>query len=196
MIIRVNRSLPLAYENDIENAAKEIPYFYTPNTSYAESDPSFKHYAELTKNSNIVENGQFTHAILDHGKVLSELHGLIYPILYIFAEKANIVVNNITRIKINLLLRDRSLDSNNYNFPHSDRAGGDKAFLYYINQTDGDTFLFEEADDYKNIPSKFTLKDRVTPSKGTGVFFDCSRFHASSNPIINQHRFVINFNFT
>ena len=195
MIIRVDRSLPLSYENDIENAVKEIPYFYAPNTSYAETDPFFEHYITLIKNSDVIENGQFTHAVLDEGNIVSNLHGFIYPILYIFAEKAGITINKITRIKINLILQDKTFKNINYNFPHSDRGTGDKVFLYYINDSDGDTFLFDEYDDYKIIPNKFTVNDRITPRKGTGVFFEANRFHASSNPAIAQNRYVINFNF-
>jgi hypothetical protein len=195
MIIPVSNTLPIAYENDIEQAVKEIPYFYAPNTSYADNDPAFKHYTELTKNSNIVENGQFTHAVLDEGHIVSNLHGFVYPILYIFAEKAGITVNKISRIKINLILQDKTFKNINYNFPHSDRGTGDKVFLYYINDSDGDTFLFNEYDDYETIPDTFTVKDRITPRKGTGVFFLSNRFHASSNPAIAKNRYVINFNF-
>ena len=115
--------------------------------------------------------------------------------LYIFAEKAGITVNKISRIKINLILQDKTFKNINYNFPHSDRGTGDKVFLYYINDSDGDTFLFNEYDDYETIPDTFTVKDRITPRKGTGVFFEANRFHASSNPTIAKNRYVINFNF-
>jgi len=195
MIIKVNKCLPELYENDIERVVTEIPYYYAPNTSYSEDDSFFEHYIKLTKNPNVVENGQFTHAVLDEGNIVSNLHGFIYPILYMFAEQAKIKINAITRIKINLLLRDKTFKEWNYNFPHSDRGRGEKAFVYYVNDSDGDTFLFEEFDDFINIPDNFTVVDRVTPKKGTGVFFDCMRFHASSNPVNMQHRYVINFNF-
>ncbi len=195
MITKVNRCLSKKYEDDIEQVVTEIPYYYAPNTSYAKDDPFYEHYSKFLKDSNIIENGQFTHAILDEGHIVSNLHGFIYPLLYTFAEQAEIVVNKITRIKINLLLRDKTFQKINYNFPHSDRGNGEKAFVYYVNNSDGDTFLFDEHDDYINIPNSFTIIDRITPNKGTGVFFDCMRFHASSNPVTSQHRYVINFNF-
>lgn len=195
MIVKVDRCLPAKYEDDIERAVTEIPYYYAPNTSYADNDPFLEHYLQLSKNKNIIENGQFTHSILDEGHVVSNLHGFVYPILYIFAESAGIKVKAITRIKINLLLRDRTFTEENYNFPHSDRGSGEKVFIYYINDADGDTVLFKEWDDMKTIPDKFNIEKRVTPKKGTGIFFDCMRYHASSNPVHSQHRYVINFNF-
>jgi hypothetical protein len=195
MLIKVDRCLPAQYENDIEQAVQEIPYYYGPNTSYASTDPFYSHYIQLSKNANVIENGQFTHALYDNGHISSQLYGLIYPILYMFAEKAGIEVKQIVRVKINLLLRDKTFKEYNYNFPHSDRTGGEKVFLYYIHDCDGDTFIFDEIDDGENIPGNFTVIDRVTPKKGTGIFFDCFRYHASSNPSVNQHRYVINFNF-
>jgi hypothetical protein len=195
MIIKVEKCLPKKYEDDIEKAVTEIPYYYAPNTSYGSDDPFLAHYIKLSKNTNIIENGQFTHAVLDEGHIVSNLHGFIYPVLYMFAEKAEIAVTRITRIKINLLLRDKTFKEFNYNFPHSDRGLGEKVFLYYINDSDGDTFLFKEYDDFKNIPDNFSIDKKIKPVKGTGIFFECNRFHASSNPAITQHRYVINFNF-
>jgi len=195
MIVKLDKCLPKKYEDDLEKIVTEIPYYYAPNTSYADTDPFLEHYLKLSKNSNIIENGQFTHSVLDEGHIVSNLHGFIYPVLYIFAENAGITINKITRIKINLLLRDKTFKEFNYNFPHSDRGSGEKAFVYYINDADGDTFLFNEYDDFNTIPDTFTIADKVSPKKGTGVFFDCFRYHASSNPSVSQHRYVINFNF-
>jgi len=197
MIIPVNNVLPKRLEDDIEYIVTDVPYYYAPNTSYAPEDPFFEHYLELVKKSNIIENGQFTYSVLDEGNIVSPLYNLFYPILFSFADKANIIVNEITRIKVNLLLRDKTFTSKNYNFPHSDRgnSGADKAFIYYANDSDGDTVLFNEFDDYTHVPKNFTIADRVTPKKGTGVFLESNRFHASSNPAVSQHRYIINFNF-
>lgn len=195
MLIKVKNCLPAIYEDDIAKAVTEIPYYYASNTSYGEEDPFLPHYIKLSSNPNVIENGQFTHAVLDEGNIVSNLYGFICPILYMFADKANVKINKITRIKINLLLRDKTFGTNNYNFPHSDRGSGEKVFLYYINDSDGDTFIFKEYDNFTTIPDNFTIVDRIKPVKGTGVFFDCLRYHASSNPSVSQHRYVINFNF-
>ena len=195
MLLKVKNCLPRLYEDDLEKAVTEVPYYYASNTSYSPDDPFLPHYNQLSLNPNVIENGQFTHAVLDEGNIVSHLYGFMCPILYIFADKANIKINKITRIKVNLLLRDKTFKTNNYNFPHSDRGSGEKVFLYYLNDSDGDTFIFNEYDDFNTIPNNFTIRERVTPVKGTGVFFDCLRYHASSNPIQSQHRYVINFNF-
>lgn len=193
MIITVDNAIPKSYQDDIEQIVLEIPYYYSRNTSYSPSDPLYNEWMAVS--GDIMDNGQFTHAVLDEGVVASNLNGFFTPLIYMFAEKANIKVSKITRIKVNLMLKDSNFTDKNYNHPHSDGGSGDKVFLYYVNDSDGDTFLFEEFDNGRSIPDKFTIAKKVSPVKGTGVFFDTKRFHASSNPSINKDRFVINFNF-
>ena len=186
--------LPKQYENDLENMVKEVPYFFHPNTSYAPDDPFRKHFEKLSQNGNIIENGQFTHPVFDDGQILSNQYGMIYPILYIFAEQIKLTVKQIHRIRINLLTQDKTFTEKNYNFPHSD-AVGEHVFIYYVNDCDGDTILFNEFEN-ETLPQEFTIKERISPQKGLGTFFECKRYHASSNPRTSQFRYIINFNFS
>jgi hypothetical protein len=55
--------------------------------------------------------------------------------------------------------------------------------------------LFKEFDDLKTIPNNFNVQEKISPARGRGIFFEGKRFHASCNPSIFQHRYVINFNF-
>jgi hypothetical protein len=194
MITKVDKCLPKKYISDIEDIVKDLPMYYSINTSYAPEDKHFNFWNSQLTQSNIVDNGQFTHAVFHKGEIFSKYYGLLYPILYMFADKAGYTVNEITRIKVNLLLQDKTFTSENYNFPHSDRDGK-YAFLYYVNDCDGDTIFFNEFDNLKTIPNNFTVCEKTNPSKGSGVFFESIRFHASCNPCISQYRYVINFNF-
>ena len=69
---------------------------------------------------------------------------------------------------------------------HTDIKRPHMVCLYYINDSDGDTILYE--DDEK------TEIQRVTPKKGRIVFFEGSIKHCSSSPS-KTHRSVINFDF-
>jgi Rps23 Pro-64 3,4-dihydroxylase Tpa1-like proline 4-hydroxylase len=64
--------------------------------------------------------------------------------------------------------------------------------VYYCNDSDGDTFLFNEFYDGKN-PDKLTIAQRVTPKKNRCVVFESNRMHASSSPIYSKDRRIINF---
>ena len=59
-------------------------------------------------------------------------------------------------------------------------------FLYYVNDSDGDTIFFNK--------NKKEIK-RVKPKKGTGVLFKSNTLHAGSNPINSDKRMVINYIF-
>jgi hypothetical protein len=67
--------------------------------------------------------------------------------------------------------------------------------IYYVNDSDGDTFLFNEFWDPVSgqPPTQLTLNQRVTPKRNRAVIFESDRFHASSNPRFNKNRFIINF---
>jgi hypothetical protein len=110
-----------------------------------------------------------------------------------FADKAGIQINDVSRIRINLLLQDKTFNKPNYNFPHTD-PDSDKSFIYYINDADGDTVFFNEfkSDEF---PKRFSINSRVTPRQGSGVFFNSTQYHTSSNPAHTPARYVINFNF-
>jgi hypothetical protein len=70
--------------------------------------------------------------------------------------------------------------------------------LYYVNDTDGDTFIFDKFADLNNLKSP-TLNEndasiikKVSPKKGRALLFDGRRYHSSSAPTKNI-RCIINF---
>ena len=72
------------------------------------------------------------------------------------------------------------------------------ACVYYVNDSDGDTIIYEQT--INNVPGgshNVDVKEhkRVTPKRGRAVFFDGSRYHCSSQPTVN-YRTIINFDLT
>lgn len=69
------------------------------------------------------------------------------------------------------------------------------ACVYYCNDSDGDTIIYEQTiHDTPGGSQNVDVKEhkRVTPKRGRAVFFDGSRYHCSSQPTIN-YRTIINF---
>ena len=66
------------------------------------------------------------------------------------------------------------------------------AAVYYANDSDGYTLIFEETYQEGKIPTKFTPHQKVLPKKGRIVLFDGSRYHCSSQPT-KKLRCIINF---
>ena len=84
---------------------------------------------------------------------------------------------------------------------HTDILQEHLVCLYYVNDSDGDTVLFNETtEDYPLVDTtcvfddrKFTEMKRVQPKKGRVVLFNGKRYHCSSPPQ-KDLRCIINFN--
>jgi hypothetical protein len=83
---------------------------------------------------------------------------------------------------------------------HVDLSKPHTVCLYYVNDTDGDTFLFDKTrDDIRNMEefeaTKFKVHKQVSPKKGRVVLFNGQRYHSSSCPS-KTVRCIINFDIT
>jgi len=86
--------------------------------------------------------------------------------------------HNPLRIKANLL--QPYPDAPEHHPWHTDAANNNVSMIYYLNDSDGDTFLGE------------TDTQRVTPKANTAVIFPSNLRHASSNPTKGR-RMIINY---
>jgi hypothetical protein len=189
--------IPESFQDEVHTAIKtQVTWQYEQATSMGSKDSNnFIQGYDVIEDSNTIDGPQFTHYALLNGQPSPALQ-LIRPILYFVEKKLDWIVTDIGRIKINSMTRNGpNFTKDNYNIPHVDMPGpGLLSMVYYVNNSDGDTFLFNEFQNSNKV-SSVSLKQRVTPKKGRAVIFDSNRFHASSNPINNSTRFVINFTF-
>ena len=91
-------------------------------------------------------------------------------------------------------LRDEFIHE--YDNPHVDVKFEHLVVLYYVNDSDGDTFIFDKTlNDTPTIKpnTKFEVIKRITPKKGRAIIFDGNRYHSSSCPTIGV-RCILNFN--
>ena len=93
--------------------------------------------------------------------------------------------NKILSTKVNLQGQNVKATTETYNCPHQDRDNPHLAAIYYVNDSDGFTFLF---DNDNNIINK------IMPKKGSLLLLDGSIKHAGGHPITSLKRCVINFN--
>jgi hypothetical protein len=89
-----------------------------------------------------------------------------------------------------------------YDNIHIDLAFEHLVVLYYVNDTDGDTFIFDKKSDYQNInlasvenQNELNIIKRISPKKGRALVFDGNRYHSSSGPT-KDIRCIINFDIT
>lgn len=202
MIQIVEDAIPVNMQEQMIISAQKQEMIFQNNTSYGVFDTDSilgkRIKMAMQKDVNIVDNGQYMHMCLNQVKVYSDFYNECLPILLEYAKTAGIEVRQVKRCKLNMLVQDKSFQPTNYNAPHVD-MGGTYSFLYYINDSDGDTVFFNQHQrvnyHYDTEDEKLTVLQKVTPKMGRGIFFESNRYHSSSNPKNTENRLVLNFNF-
>lgn len=118
---------------------------------------------------------------------------MVLPYLRKGLDKAGYTIGEVYRLKANLLTPQCQINSNYYpHLPHVDGARPHHVVIYYVNESDGDTILYQERYSPGVLHTQANEEHRVTPKRGRILIFNGNRFHASSNPIFNPNRVVIN----
>lgn len=205
-----NNFFPLPVQNQIYNiiTSKSIPWTYRPALDI-QKNPELKNILEI--DSNIILNYGFSHTFLDLQNN-SNFENIPINLLDLFKlyikNKFDVEVNKCLRMIAMLTLPNPNRNDNTYLLPHVDVQVPHKVLLYYVNDSDGDTFIFNEKIQHKSqavftISDRFkdsgnfikkTLHTRITPKKGTAVLFDGLQYHSGNVPSVDP-RFVINFIF-
>lgn len=195
----IENVLPKAYWQEIRDVIThpDLPWYYNPEISL---DPATKN--PFTGNPEIVSSCGFSHPLHVKDHYTSPHWEKVKPLLHFMAEKSNYSKlqrsMDVYRAKANLQTQLNGSTEDNFNMPHIDPAYFENKstnwiFLYYVEDSDGDTFIFNETA-AQGCPSKLTIRERITPKANTGLLFKDDIFHASSNPIKSKRRVNLNFN--
>lgn len=149
-----------------------FPWFYQAN-SLEKNQP--KKYKIETKNT--FNESQFTHVFVDKGKINSSHINIIIELL----KALKIETSEILRCKANFKLKTTSKKL--HNIFHVDSPNPHKVLIYYINDSDGDTYIKLD----KSIK-------KIKPKKGRVLTFDGQIMHAANHPKKNYKRLILNFN--
>lgn len=159
----------------------------------SESTAGINQYLKL-KNSNITisEDEQYVHTASFNENRISDIHDFGVDILNTFAKKHGIQINKVLRIKANIL--NKTDKQNHIHPPHVDIAIPHMVLLYYVNDSDGYTVIFNEK--YSTESPSLTINRTISPKAGTAILFDGLTYHSSSSPQYAEERIVLNINFT
>ena len=147
-------------------------------------------YKVITEDSNTVNTIQMGHTIFDSDSD-DPVHN---PNLWLVClEALGLIIKttpNPLMVKFNLLLNNSNMSEGKYNTPHVDNAlKNSLSIIYYVNDSDGDTIIFNETD------TPFTIKQRITPKKNRAVIFDSNLEHMGYTCTNEKRRVVVNFNY-
>lgn len=144
---------------------------------------------DVDENPYVIPTGdnpfQFTHTVnLENCPYIDTIRPVLNAIATQFGSNLQII-----KVKFNLLTRSSSSD---YHLPHTDIDEGENCYssIYYVNESDGDTYLFNEFGPKES--NDISIRSQVPPQKGKLVVFDARRFHASSSSIDNDVRIIMN----
>jgi len=200
MIKVVDDIIPQKLQDNIEHI------FIEEGTSFMFAKNTIGIYETPTpvEHKNLVDTPQMVHVVLASNHSASEHWGEVKTLLYFLEDYLDCDINYIDRIKVNILIPAPGTHRDSFNYPHIDLGHVDiKSFLrndnhwysavYYVNDSDGDTFIFESKD-YATLDCD-KIEKRVSPKKGRFTIFDVEHWHASSNPT-KGCRAIVNFVFS
>lgn len=182
----IDNLLPKQYETHLENLllGTDFPWYlnsYTVQPGY-----------ETVLDERTIDVQQFTHRFFLYGEVLSPFYHELFPLLVLLEkETGKSYIDRLLRIKANLIPRNPSFPDGCYNPSHIDDHDSNETLLYYVNDSDGDTCIFNE----KHGATSLNLKESCSPRKGRCVLFDSSYMHSSTPPRVSDSRVVLNFVF-
>lgn len=179
MIIEIEDFLPVSLQNYLEDhlTSSNFPWFFLK---------------DVTSENQEYHAGFHHTPFLDGIPKTLEYDSVLFLQHYI---KDIIKSESLILHRIRYGMNIKSSDSKKYNTPHIDFADDftkkHYTVLYYVNNSDGDTFVFNETKRSK----EYTILKQISPKKGKLFIFDGEHFHASSRPKDNEFRIVMTLNF-
>ncbi len=119
---------------------------------------------------------------------MSDLFDITLPILLSAVDKQNLQLKDLFRIRIGLVTRTPEPivhpAHKDYHTPH-------KTGLYYLNQADGNTIIYNETKE----SDKYSVQESIEPKLNRWYNFDGAHYHSSTTPTQTEKRIVITFNY-
>lgn len=190
-IIVIENAVDLEKQNTIKDLcmSAEFPWFYHATTVYKESAMDSLSFTEEFL-ENTLDTPLFAHVLwLNYGRNSGHAD-MFFPIVDAIPFK----IVRLERLKINLTLPHTMGTTNTRSIAHTDLSflkSGYYTAIYYVNDSDGDTFIYNERVGHTG---KLTVKQRISPKQGRMVVFDGGLLHSGNNPINTKARLTVNIN--
>jgi hypothetical protein len=180
--------IPTDIQDSVELQLEDryFPWFLCEHKIRTSSLEEYRCFKDVS--NNIYEHTQLIHDFVMDGRANSKFVDLPLQILQKVSDKYNFNVE-LSRVKANFCPMVHVENDHAHQIPHIDIRSAREhwVMIYYVNNSDGDTFLFENND--------LAVKQRISPKKGRCLLFKGNTLHAGMHPRTNNYRIVINFNF-
>ncbi len=145
-------------------------------------------------NDNIKEDTAFVHSFTMNDDKYKELKKHIE---YNLNQKLQVQIKEFLRARLRFSMPNPYYHNDWYLPPHVDLNIPHKTLIYYITDSEAETLFFNKqytSDINAVLTEKCDIIKKVTPKKGSAVFFDGSIFHASRSSQFLP-RMLLNLNF-
>lgn len=171
-----------------------LPSYDIKNKKFGTVWPEVREEMELFKDKGYVESWQLVHIFVKWNPIKQQGEDNNSPapkfVDFMFSslgKKFNIPNFKIYRVKANLKPQHLGANVNSFDAPHLDLNEKDcLTAIYYVNDSDGPTFIF---DDNKNV------KKIIEAKRGRLLVMNSHLLHSAGFPVKYQNRIVVNFNF-
>ena len=189
-------------QEDFEDLAtavlgEKFPWFYK---EHASADPRLN----IPNNSNLaLETWGLDHTVYEKEQGVESFAFVLFEELFKKVESSfGFNFDQLIRARLGAKFPKIGFTLDNYNLPHVDYFYPHETLIFYFNDSDGDTRIFDqqwhhsiETDFRKEWPTEFTTQARVTPKANRLLWLNGLQFHTASNPVQTTNRVVINMNF-
>ena len=187
----IDNVISKSYADEIQNdiLQSKFPFYYISDVT----------------NANYGDNSGWYHLLFNVGTDPTPWFPFMKPLALAVADAIEQPISQLLRMRIGLLTPGGTTE---FNTPHIDFATPHHTVCYYVNDSDGDTVVFDQTmhgaptDQFTEkallehvVKTNFTIAARASPKKGSICSFDGMRFHASSTPKISKRRVVITINY-
>jgi len=198
-LIVIDDVVPKLYQDEIEKLLLEKqPWYYQSDINFSD-----EYLKELDRTGvNVIRRPGFSSLLFDLEKSFGTPNNLLTPILYSAISNTDIAFNQMLMIRGFMSMAVSKDTLNKIDKPHVDGYHHHMVCIYYVNDSDGDTVIFnKQSGNYifdtqlrELDPKELPILQTVTPKKGRCVIFDGKFYHASTQPTTGV-RCVVNFNF-
>lgn len=190
MITVLENLLPQNLADKIEKEVSDIDvrWMYCDTTV----DPgALEQFSDL---KGLNDTPQLVVPVFFNGEMYEEkLFHILAPVVKTVFERLGIEEGNVGKVKLNSIGQKNDFTADQFNGVHTDVSDPNVfSIIYYINESDGDTVIFDTIDASEVKDAEIT---RISPKKNSCVVFNSNLWHASSNPIQNKRRLVANLMF-
>ena len=161
-------------------------FIYNLITSKIKDNPYPLHYMDSITSKDSKNEIGFGHDFFQDRRIINIGDSLLTP-LFLFLTSQQLILKELIQSRLYLQVPNFKQNKPKILKPHKDLPWDHFSMIYYVTDTDGDTYFYNDKEG-KNII------DQVSPKKGRIAFFNGNTFHSGSNTTQNL-RIILNYNF-